>query len=98
MDCAAPSRIPIGYRSTLSISVPGTPFIARVPDEPGALHRVAELLGAHAVNINRIQYDHRIDRHIVFFEVSGPADGYARVIAGSRRWATCRRVFPRSGS
>lgn len=56
-------------------------FIARVPDEPGALHRVAELLGAYAVNINRIQYDHRIDRHTVFFEVTGPADGYARVLA-----------------
>ena len=56
-------------------------FIARVPDEPGTLHRVAELLGSHAVNINRIQYDHRIDRHTVFFEVTGPADGYARVIA-----------------
>jgi glyoxylase-like metal-dependent hydrolase (beta-lactamase superfamily II)/ACT domain-containing protein len=56
-------------------------FIARVPDEPGSLHRVAELLGAHAVNINRIQYDHRIDRHTVFFEVTGPADGYARVLA-----------------
>lgn len=56
-------------------------FIARVPDEPGSLHRVAELLKEHAVNINRIQYDHRIDRHTVFFEVTGPADGYARVIA-----------------
>lgn len=56
-------------------------FIAHVPDEPGTLHRVAELLGAHAININRIQYDHRIDHNTVFFEVTGPADEYARVIA-----------------
>ncbi|HQJ87907.1 MAG TPA: MBL fold metallo-hydrolase [Methanoregulaceae archaeon] len=55
-------------------------FVARVPDEPGTLHRVARLLKEHAVNINRIQYDHRIDRNTVFFEVTGSAEGYARVV------------------
>lgn len=55
-------------------------FIARVPDEPGTLHRVAELLKEYAVNINRIQYDHRIDRNTVFFEVTGTPAGYTRVV------------------
>jgi len=55
-------------------------FIARVPDEPGTLHRVAELLKENAVNLNRIQYDHRIDRNTVFFEVTGSPEGYARVV------------------
>ncbi len=55
-------------------------FVARVPDEPGTLHRVAELLKEHSININRIQYDHRIDRNTVFFEVTGPLEGYARVV------------------
>lgn len=55
-------------------------FIARVPDEPGTLHRVAELLKEYAVNINRIQYDHRIDRNTVFFEVTGTRAGYTRVV------------------
>ncbi len=56
-------------------------FVARVPDEPGTLHRVAKLLKEHAVNINRIQYDHRIDRNTVFFEVTGSQEEYARVVA-----------------
>jgi glyoxylase-like metal-dependent hydrolase (beta-lactamase superfamily II) len=55
-------------------------FIARVPDEPGTLHRVAELLKENSVNINRAQYDHRIDRNTVFFEVTGSAEGYAKVL------------------
>jgi len=69
-------------------------FIARVPDEPGALHRVAELLGANEVNINRIQYDHRIDRNTVFFEVTGPYDGYASVIGELKRIGYLQTSLP----
>lgn len=56
-------------------------FIACVPDEPGTLHWVAERLGAHQININRIQYDHRIDRNTVFFEVTGASEAYSHVLA-----------------
>ncbi|MDD3042894.1 MAG: MBL fold metallo-hydrolase [Methanosarcinaceae archaeon] len=39
-----------------------------MPDEPGALHRAAEIVKRYGGNINRIQYDRRIDRNTVFFE------------------------------
>ncbi|MGE4274531.1 MAG: ACT domain-containing protein, partial [Candidatus Methanomethylophilaceae archaeon] len=44
-------------------------FVARMPDEPGSLHRAAEVLKRHQGNIERIQYDQRIDPQTVFFEV-----------------------------
>ena len=48
-------------------------FVARMPDEPGALHRAAEIIKSYSGNINRIQYDRRIDPATVFFEVTaGP--------------------------
>ncbi len=42
-------------------------FIACMPDKPGALHRAAEIITRHRGNINRIQYDRRIDPQTVFF-------------------------------
>jgi glyoxylase-like metal-dependent hydrolase (beta-lactamase superfamily II)/uncharacterized protein with ACT and thioredoxin-like domain len=45
-------------------------FIARMPDEPGALHRAAEIIKRYSGNINRLQYDRRIDPSTVFFEVT----------------------------
>ena len=50
-------------------------LIARMPDEPGALHRAAEIIARHQGNINRIQYDHRIDPATVFFELTATRNG-----------------------
>lgn len=44
-------------------------FIARMPDDPGALHRAAEIVKRYEGNIERIHYDRRIDPYVVFFEV-----------------------------
>ena len=44
-------------------------FIARMPDDPGALHRAAEIIKSHGGNIHRVDYDRRIDPHIVFFQL-----------------------------
>jgi glyoxylase-like metal-dependent hydrolase (beta-lactamase superfamily II)/ACT domain-containing protein len=44
-------------------------FIARMPDDPGALHRAAEIIKSHGGNIHRVDYDRRIDPHVVFFEL-----------------------------
>ncbi|OPY34075.1 MAG: Hydroxyacylglutathione hydrolase [Methanomassiliicoccales archaeon PtaU1.Bin124] len=45
-------------------------FIAKMPDEPGALHRAAEIVKRYKGNIERIHYDRRIDPYVVFFEVT----------------------------
>ncbi len=45
-------------------------FVARMPDQPGALHKAAEIIRQYQGNINRIHYDRRIDPHTVFFEVT----------------------------
>jgi glyoxylase-like metal-dependent hydrolase (beta-lactamase superfamily II) len=45
-------------------------FIARMPDEPGALHTAAEIVKRYRGNIERIHYDRRIDPYVVFFEVT----------------------------
>lgn len=49
-------------------------LIARMPNEPGALERAAEIITHQGGNINRIHYDQRIDPHTVFFEVTAPAE------------------------
>ncbi len=55
-------------------------FIARMPDEPGALHKAAEIVRRYKGNINRIHYDKRIDPHTVFFEVTlASEEDYQRV-------------------
>ncbi|MCX6693668.1 MAG: MBL fold metallo-hydrolase [Methanomicrobiales archaeon] len=51
-------------------------FAGSVPDVPGALHLVAAIITAQQGNINRVQYDHRIDPHIVFFEVTAPSESF----------------------
>ncbi|HUU75874.1 MAG TPA: MBL fold metallo-hydrolase [Methanoregulaceae archaeon] len=43
-----------------------------MPDHPGALHRAAEVITRHGGNINRIQFDRRIDQGTVFFELTAP--------------------------
>lgn len=54
-------------------------FIACMPDRPGALHRAAEIIKRYEGNINRIQYDRRIDRYIVFFEVTAVPETYNKI-------------------
>ena len=54
-------------------------FVARVPDKPGTLHRVAEIVKSYSGNIIRIQYDRRIDPATVFFEVAAEPEGYSRM-------------------
>ena len=47
-------------------------FIAHMPDESGTLQRTAGIIKKYDGNINRIQYDRRIDPCTVFFEVTAP--------------------------
>lgn len=54
-------------------------FIACMPDIPGALHRAAEIITRYEGNINRIQYDRRIDVHTVFFEVTAVPQAYEKI-------------------
>ncbi len=54
-------------------------FVARMPDEPGALHRAAEIIKSYSGNINRIQYDRRIDPATVFFEVTAAPETCLRM-------------------
>ena len=54
-------------------------FIARMPDRPGALHMAAEIITRYEGNINRIQYDRRIDMHTVFFEVTAVPQAYDKI-------------------
>jgi len=54
-------------------------FIACMPDIPGALHRAAEIITRYDGNINRIQYDRRIDTHTVFFEVTALPQAYEKI-------------------
>jgi glyoxylase-like metal-dependent hydrolase (beta-lactamase superfamily II) len=54
-------------------------FIACMPDSPGALHRAAEIIKRYEGNINRIQYDRRLDRYIVFFELTAVPEAYNKI-------------------
>jgi glyoxylase-like metal-dependent hydrolase (beta-lactamase superfamily II) len=54
-------------------------FIIQVPDEPGALGKAAGILTLHGGNINRVQFDRRIDPVTVFFEVTAAEDAYAQI-------------------
>ncbi|HSV42433.1 MAG TPA: MBL fold metallo-hydrolase, partial [Methanomassiliicoccales archaeon] len=54
-------------------------FVARMPDEPGALHRAAGIVKRYSGNIERIHYDRRIDPYVVFFEVTCDEGQYAGI-------------------
>ncbi len=56
-------------------------FIARVPDKPGALQAAAEIVGRYRGNINRLQYDRRIDTGTVFFEVTADEESCEAMLA-----------------
>jgi len=53
-----------------------------MPDEPGALHKAAEIVKRYEGNINRIQYDRRIDAYTVFFEVTTTDAAYQSMKEG----------------
>ncbi len=57
-------------------------FIAKMPNDTGALHTAAAVITREQGNINRVQFDQRIDPHTVFFEVTCPEESYARIEQG----------------
>jgi glyoxylase-like metal-dependent hydrolase (beta-lactamase superfamily II)/ACT domain-containing protein len=54
-------------------------FIAHMPDAPGSLHRAAEIIKKYDGNINRIQFDRRIDPGTVFYEVTASDVSYQKI-------------------
>ncbi len=50
-----------------------------MPDDPGALHHAAEIIKSHGGNIHRVDYDRRIDPHIVFFQVDAEEGAPERI-------------------
>ncbi|RQD83069.1 MAG: MBL fold metallo-hydrolase [Methanocalculus sp. MSAO_Arc2] len=57
-------------------------FIARMPDEPGSLLKAADIIRRHDGNINRIQFDRRIDKNTVFFEMTATEEKYHQIRDG----------------
>jgi len=55
-------------------------FITRMPNEPGCLHRAAEIIKDLGGNINRASYDRKIDPHTVFFEIESDEIAYDTII------------------
>ena len=54
-------------------------FIAHMPDAPGSLHRAAEIIKKYDGNINRIQFDRRIDPGTVFYEVTASDSSFRKI-------------------
>lgn len=54
-------------------------FIARMPDEPGSLLKAAGIIRQQNGNINRIQFDRRIDKNTVFFEMTATEGQYEQI-------------------
>ena len=50
--------------------MPRHSFIARMPNRPGALQKAAAVVERGRGNINRLQFDQKIDPETVFFEVT----------------------------
>jgi glyoxylase-like metal-dependent hydrolase (beta-lactamase superfamily II) len=50
-----------------------------MPDAPGSLHRAAEIIKTYDGNINRIQYDRRIDPATVFYEVTAYEESFGKI-------------------
>jgi hypothetical protein len=72
-----PVTYKVPYGRTRAVST--FSFIARMPDDPGALHPAAEIIKSHGGNIHRVDYDRRIDPHIVFFQVDADEDATERI-------------------
>ncbi|HON82075.1 MAG TPA: MBL fold metallo-hydrolase [Methanoregulaceae archaeon] len=56
--------------------------VAKMPNDPGALHSAVALITRYQGNINRVQFDQRIDPRVVFFEITCPDDSCARIEDG----------------
>lgn len=54
-------------------------FVAHMPDDPGALHKAAEIVTRYQGNVDRIHYDRRIDPYTVFFEIRCNDNAYERI-------------------
>ena len=67
---------------SVSVTMPKYSFIARVPNHPGALHNAARVVMREKANINRVQFDQRIDPYIVFFEITCSEEAYGRIEEG----------------
>ena len=52
-----------------------------MPNRPGALHEAAEIITRYGGNINRINFDRRIDPQTVFFEVTSEQETYRKMAA-----------------
>ncbi|MCK9591572.1 MAG: MBL fold metallo-hydrolase [Methanoregula sp.] len=50
-----------------------------MPNTPGSLHRAAEIIQKYEGNINRIQYDRRIDPSTVFYEVTASDVAFGKI-------------------
>ena len=50
-----------------------------MPNTPGSLHRAAEIIKKYDANINRIQYDRRIDPATVFYEVTASREAFREI-------------------
>ncbi|MDO8871361.1 MAG: MBL fold metallo-hydrolase [Methanoregula sp.] len=50
-----------------------------MPDTPGSLHRAAEIIKKYDGNINRIQFDRRIDPGTVFYEITASEESYKKI-------------------
>jgi glyoxylase-like metal-dependent hydrolase (beta-lactamase superfamily II) len=59
--------------------MPKYSFIARMPNRPGALHAAAAVVKRENGNINRLQFDQRIDPQTVFFEVTADDRAYRQI-------------------
>lgn len=53
-----------------------------MPDEPGSLQKAAEIIKKYKGNINRIQFDRRIDPSTVFYEVTATVDAFRMITGG----------------
>ena len=56
-----------------------------MPDTPGSLHRAAEIIKKYDGNINRIQFDRRIDPGTVFYEVTASEESYREITGDLER-------------
>ena len=55
-------------------------FIARMPNEPGALHKAAEITKDYDGNVHRIHYNRKIDPNTVFFEITADELSYEKIM------------------
>ena len=66
--------------SNVGVKMKEFSFIARMPNEPGALHKAAEIAKNYNGNIHRIHYNRKIDPNTVFFEITADKFAYQKII------------------